>query len=123
MTEKTITLGNQQYTIAALPLGKLKKVLPAVSSVAIAMSKAQAVGELEEDAFESIAVAIAVSIGKTVQEVEAMVIQPSQLIDAVLAISEVCGLVGKQGPQAGETVPGGGSATTQTPSTDSLPTS
>lgn len=123
MTEKTITLGDQQYTIAALPLGKLKKVLPAVSSVAIAMSKAQAVGELEEDAFESIAVAIAVSIGKTVQEVEAMVIQPSQLIDAVLAISEVCGLVGKQGPQAGETVPGGGSATTQTPSTDSLPTS
>lgn len=123
MTEKTITLGDQQYTIAALPLGKLKKVLPAVSSVAIAMSKAQAVGELEEDAFESIAVAISVSIGKTVQEVEAMVIQPSQLIDAVLAISEVCGLVGKQGPQAGETVPGGGSATTQTPSTDSLPTS
>lgn len=123
MPDKTITLGDQQYTIAALPLGKLKKVLPAVSSVAIAMSKAQAVGELEEDAFESIAVAIAVSIGKTVQEVEAMVIQPSQLIDAVLAISEVCGLVGKQGPQAGETVPGGGSATTQTPSTDSLPTS
>lgn len=123
MTTKTITLGNQQFTIQALPLGKLKKVLPAVSSVAVAMSKAQAVGELEEDAFDAIAVALAASLDKTVEEVEAMVVEPAQLIEAVLAISEVCGLVAKRGDTSGEAAPGGGSALTQTPSTDSLPTS
>lgn len=123
MTDKTITLGDQQYTIAALPLGKLKKVLPAVTQVAVAMNKVRSIGHMDESAMDSMTVAIATSIGKTVDELDAMVIQPEQLIDAVLAISEVCGLVAKQGPQEGETVPGGGSATTQTPSTDSLPTS
>lgn len=36
MSTTTIQLGNEQFEVKPLPLGRLKKVLPAVSAVSIA---------------------------------------------------------------------------------------
>lgn len=122
MTTKTITLGDASFTIAALPLGRLKRALPAVSAVAVAMSKAASIGSLSEDTFDKIAEALSAALDIPVDQVNQIVMTPDQAIEAVLAISEVCGLA-KKGQDLGEAQPGISPAMTLTPSTDSSPTS
>jgi hypothetical protein len=125
MSEKTITLGGQPFTITALPLGKLRKVIPAISHVSVAMSRVSADSMLDEAVFSSVAVALSVCLGKTLDEVEAMPMSLDEIIQAVTAIAEVCGLAAKPAA-SGEAQPGTSGtslALTSTPSTDSSLTS
>lgn len=123
MSTTTIKLGNEQFEVKPLPLGRLKKVLPAVSAVSIALVSAGSMRGLDEATFDQAAFALSVALDKPLEEIEAMPMQVDQLVDAIMEIASVCGLVGRQEPIPGEALPGQSPATTSTPSTDSLPTS
>lgn len=118
MSTTTIKLGNEQFEVKPLPLGRLKKVLPAVSAVSIALASISASSILDEATFDHVAVALSAALDKPVAEIEAMPMDVEQIVEAITAIAQVCGLAAKGALAPGEAMPGATPATTSTPSTD-----
>lgn len=123
--QKTITLGGEAFPVPRIPLGRLKRVLPAVTAVSKALA---AFGsnplevELTEADYDHAVVAIGEALGKTRAEVEAIPADLSELLEAINVIADVAGLVAKGGAP-GEPQPGATPATALTPSTGSSLTS
>ncbi len=114
---QTIVLGGQSFEIDAIPLGRLRKLLPALSRASVAFSA----GALTETQFDDVADVLAAVLGKTIEEVEAMPMDLNEIAKAMEVAAKVSGLVAKA-VDTGEALPEGSPASTLTPSTPSTPT-
>ena len=83
---KVIKLAGQEFTIVAPAFGNLRKVIASVN-------KMQSAGGLSDDALGEAANIIALMVGKSLAEVEAMPITIAEIAEAMNIIPEVCGLV------------------------------
>ena len=110
---ETITLGGQQFTVTARPLGKLKVLLPALNRATQAMFSG---GLLTEDAMGDVARALAATLDMSVDQVEALPMTFEEIGAALAVAARVSGLAGKDG-EPGEARPG------QTPAPTALPSS
>lgn len=123
--EPVITLGGKEFGVQQIPLGRLKRVLPAVTAVSKAMA---AFGEnpteveLTEADYDHAVVAIGEALGLSRPDVESIPATLPEVLDAIGVIAEVAGLAAK-GAALGEARPGSTPATDSTQSTESLPTS
>ena len=102
MLDRTITLGDKELPIAALPLGKLRKLVPAFNRAA----RAFALGGVDESSLDDVFVILASGTGIPVAELEGMPGTYVQLMHAVEVIAEVCGLKPEEEPASGEALPG-----------------
>lgn len=108
-----ITLGGQRIEIAPIPLGKLRKLIPAFAKAGFAL----AAGTADEAAFDDIMQILSMGTGKSAEELEAMPATFPEIIEAVGVIAGVCGLAPKEGD------PGNAVAGTDSTGTTSTPTS
>lgn len=99
---RTITLGATALPVAPLPLGQLRKFVPAFTRV----GRAFALGNVEEAAFDDLFAILSLSTGRAVAELEAMPGTYVQLMAAVDVIADVCGLKPKEATPSGEALPG-----------------
>lgn len=88
MTDKTIVIGGQKIAVKPIPLGLLRKVVPAFNRVGAAF----AAGAVGEDVIGDCVVIIAAGIGKAPEEVEQMPMGFDELPQALEVIAEVAGL-------------------------------
>lgn len=99
---ETIILGGEKFTVTPRPLGKLKVLLPALNRATQAMFSGAA---LTEEAFGDVALALAATLDKSVQEVEALPMTFEEIGAALAVAARVSGLTGKDG-EPGEAQPG-----------------
>lgn len=99
---ETIILGGQSFAVTPRPLGKLKVLLPALNRATQAMFSGSA---LTEEAFADVAKALAATLDKSVEEVEALPMTFEEIGAALAVAAQVSGLTGKDGAQ-GEARPG-----------------
>lgn len=88
MTEKTIVIGGQPVAVKPIPLGLLRKVVPAFNRVGAAF----AAGAIDEQVIEDCEVIIAAGIGKPIHDVAEMPMGFDELPRALEVIAEVAGL-------------------------------
>ena len=119
---KTIILGGVSHEVSAVPLGRLKVLIPALTAFTRSVAVLSTTAQLCEADMGYAIQAIAAGLGKDLAEVERMPGTVSELIAAVEVLAEVSGLTAK-GDAPGESMPGTTPAATSTPSTDSSPTS
>lgn len=119
---KTITLGGVEHRVDAVPLGRLKVLIPALTAFSQSVAGLGSTAQFSESDMDHAIKAVAAGLGKPIQDVEEMPATVPELIAAVEVLAEVSGLAAK-GDQPGEPLPGTAPATTSTPSTDSSPTS
>lgn len=100
--DRTITLGTRVLPVAAMPLGQLRRFIPAFNRV----GRAFALGAVEEAVFDDLFAILSLSTGLPVPELEAMPGTYMQMMAAVEVISDVCGLKPVEGPTSGEALPG-----------------
>lgn len=100
-TPHIITLGAAQLPVAALPLGKLRKVLPAFNRIGAAF----AAGMVTETVLDEVFTLLALATGLPVAQLEEMPGTYPQLLAAVATVADVCGLQPRETP-AGNVVPG-----------------
>lgn len=100
MTEKTIVIGGQKIAVKPIPLGLLRKVVPAFNRVGAAFAS----GAVDERVIEDCEVIISAGIGKPVEEVTQMPMGFDELPRALEVIAEVAGLKPAEA-QPGEPVP------------------
>lgn len=114
MQPKTITLGDQQFEVAPIPMGRLKKLVPAFNRAGRAFV-AQVVDEV---VFDDILAVLSAGTGKPIAELEAVAATMPQMTAAVAVVAEVAGL-GAASAQSGEGQPAPlpAPATPGTPST------
>lgn len=93
-----ITLGGVEYPVAAMPLGKLKRALPAFNRAAQGFSN----GSFTEAAMGDVIEVIAAGTNMTTEQVEAI---PATLIDIVAALQIIAELCGLSEPVVGEVPP------------------
>lgn len=115
---QTIKLGGVSHDVAALPLGRLRKLLPALSRASVAFSS----GALTERQFDDVAEVLSAILGKTIEEVEAIPMDLNEITAAMSVAAEISGLVEKGVDTLGEATPGAAPDQTLTPSTSSTPT-
>ncbi|KRB18648.1 hypothetical protein [Rhizobacter sp. Root16D2] len=89
----TITLGEQTIEVAPIPLGRLKKLLPAFNRAGLAFKN----GRLDEVVFDDIVLVLSAGTGKTVEEVELLPATMEQLSAALEVVAKVAGLETKVG--------------------------
>jgi hypothetical protein len=89
----TITLGEQTIEVAPIPLGRLKKLLPAFNRAGLAFKN----GRLDEVVFDDIVLVLSAGTGLTVPEVEALPATMDQLSAALEVVAKVAGLDTKVG--------------------------
>ena len=109
---ESITLGGVPFQVTPRPLGKLKVLLPALNRATQAMFSGQA---LTEDALADVAKALAATLDKSVEEVEALPMTFEEIGEALAVAARVSGLTGKDN-QPGEAQPGETPATQDSPS-------
>jgi hypothetical protein len=100
MTEKTIVIGGQTVAVKPIPLGVLRKVVPAFNRVGVTFAS----GAVDEAVISDCVFIIAAGIGKPVEEVEQMPMGFDELPAALEVIAEVAGLK-PAGEQPGEPAP------------------
>ena len=88
MNDNTITLGEQTIEVAPIPLGRLKKLLPAFNRAGMAFKN----GRLDEVVFDDIVLVLSAGTGLTVPEVEALPATMDQLSAALEVVAKVAGL-------------------------------
>lgn len=115
---KAIVLGGQSFEIGAIPLGRLRKLLPALSRASIAFHS----GAIQEAQFDDVADVLAAVLGKTVEEVEALPMTLPEIAEAMAVAAEVSGLVQGKAKELGEADRDQVSGSTLIPSTPSTPT-
>lgn len=101
MPNATITLGTQTIDVAPIPLGRLRKLIPAFNRA----GRAFAAGQVEEEQLDDVFTVISAGTGKPVSELEDMPGTYSQLMQALDVVATVAGLK-PEGPTQGEAVPG-----------------
>lgn len=101
MEKQTITLGEASLDISAVPLGRLKQLVPSFNRA----GRAFILGTVDEAAMDDVVKVLAAGTGLTVAQIEAMPATFPQLMEAVDKIATVCGLKPK-GPEKGEGNPG-----------------
>lgn len=113
--ETTIQLGEHTFQVSALPLGKLRRLLPAFTRA----GRAFAVGSVGDDALDDVFDILATATGVPASEIEEVPGTYLQLMQAVDIVADVCGLKPKEdGDKPGEALPGTSPASTPgTPST------
>lgn len=111
-----IKLGGKEYSVAAVPMGRLKVLLPALSEFSRAANDLAEGRHLTEADLTLAIQAISAGLGMKVEEVEDIPATLEDLINAVGALAEVSGLTPK-GKTAGESSPVMPPATALTPST------
>jgi len=84
----TITLGEQTIEVAPIPLGRLKKLLPAFNRAGVAFKN----GRLDEVVFDDIVLVLSAGTGLAVPEVEALPATIEQLSVALEVVAKVAGL-------------------------------
>jgi len=102
MTHQTITLGDVSLLVAAIPLGRLRKIVVTFNAV----GRAFAQGAVDEAVLDQVFVLLSLGTGKPVAELEEMPGTYPQLLEAVNVIADVCGLRPKEGGAPGEARPG-----------------
>lgn len=112
-----IKLGGKDYAVEAVPLGRLKVLVPALSEFSRAASDLAEGRHLTEADLTVAIQAISAGLGIKVEEVEEIPATLEDLINAVGTLAQVSGLSPKD-PAAGETLPVMPPATASTPSTD-----
>lgn len=116
MDAPSITLGTRKLAIDAIPLGRLKKLVPAFSRA----GRAFAFGNVDDATMDEVMGILSLATGVTVEELDNI---PSadyaQITVAIEAISAVCGLKPKDDDKPGKAVPGADTpaSTLGTPST------
>lgn len=110
---ETIILGGQSFAVTPRPLGKLKVLLPALNRATQALFSG---GILTEAAMADVAMALAATLDKSVEEVEALPMNFEEIGAALAVAARVSGLSDK-GAEPGEARPG------ETPAPTALPTS
>ena len=115
---QTITLGGVSHEVAALPLGRLRKLLPALSRASVAFNS----GLMAERQFDDVAEVLAAVLGKPVEEIEQMAMTMPEISEAMVMAAQISGLVEKGVDALGEAKPGAAPDQTLTPSTSSTPT-
>jgi len=88
MNENTITLGTQTIEVAPIPLGRLKKLLPAFTRAGMAFK----IGRLDEVVFDDIVLVLSAGTGMSVEEVELLPATMEQLSAALEVVAKVAGL-------------------------------
>lgn len=89
MAESTIIiLGGTEYTIAPPPFGLLKKII-------VAFNRASSAGLGTDAGLDAISSVLALMIGKTSEEMDALPITMSDIINAMDKVPQVLGLVKK----------------------------
>lgn len=105
----TILLGGREVTVEAVPLGRLKRLLPAFGRLGPAFST----GVIDEASMDDLVVVLAEATGLPVADIEQMTVRVSELVEALPIIAQTMGLVetaqGKDQPATGST------GTTSTP--------
>lgn len=119
---KIIILGGTSHEVQAVPLGRLKVLIPALTAFSQAVAAMAGTAQLSERDLDHAIKAIAAGLGKAPAEVEQMPATMDELINAIAVLADVSGLAAK-GDQLGEPKPGETPATTSTQSIDSSPTS
>lgn len=94
MSARTITLGGQLFEVAPIPLGRLRVLVPAFNRAAIALAG----GAIDADAMQDVVSCIAAGVGLTVEQVEALPGQFTEMIDALSVIADVAGLTPSEKP-------------------------
>lgn len=84
----TIILGEQTIEVAPIPLGRLKKLLPAFNRAGMAFKN----GRLDEVVFDDIVLVLSAGTGLTVTEVEELPATIEQLSAALEVVAKVAGL-------------------------------
>lgn len=108
---ETVILGGQTFTVTPRPLGKLKVLLPALNRATQALFSG---GMLTEGAMADVAMALAATLDKSVEEVEAMPMTFDEIGAALAVAARVSGLAEKDGAP-GEAPPGETPAPTASP--------
>lgn len=97
----TILLGEQTIEVAPIPLGRLKKLLPAFNRAGLAFKN----GRLDEVVFDDIVLVLSAGTGLSVAEVEELPATMEQLSAALEVVAKVAGLETKvtaMGASSGE---------------------
>jgi hypothetical protein len=84
----TILLGEQTIEVAPIPLGRLKKLLPAFNRAGLAFKN----GRLDEVVFDDIVLVLSAGTGMSVEEVELLPATMEQLSAALEVVAKVAGL-------------------------------
>lgn len=114
----TIHLGGRALEIAPVPLGRLKRLIPAIGRAQLAIVG----GVLDESLFDDVIAVISAGSGLSVAEVEALPGTLEEIAEALKAISTVCGLEPTEGDaSAGEVMPVAASTGTSSTPGSSLP--
>lgn len=99
MTIYTIALADQDFEVPAIPLGRVKLLIPAINRVANGFAQP----EIKQEAFENAILCISIALQKSVEEIEALPASFSQLIEAIQVITKALGLTEKgKGGEAGK---------------------
>jgi hypothetical protein len=122
MTEHIIILGGEKHEIKPIPLGRLKKLIPAMSEASVALSGLASGGVIDESAMDKIAKTLALALDRPQAEIEELPMGMTEMTEAIGVIAVAAGLVMKEF-LPGEALTGSTHAETLTPSTPSLPTS
>lgn len=84
-----IVLGGTEFEVAPPPFGLLKKII-------VAFNKASAAGLGSVDGIAAISTVLALMVGKTDEELDAMPITMNEIITATNAVPAILGLVQKE---------------------------
>lgn len=118
MDVKTITLGGKSFEVEPPPLKRLKRLVPAISALTVAVANAGARLELTDADMQHVTTMLAAALDKPATEVDDMPMGMDEISDAILVLAEVAGLTPK-GQIPGEPRPVTPPETTAlTPSTD-----
>lgn len=113
MSAATITLAGKARPVQALNFGQLKRLLPAINRVAVALT----LSRLDEPAMDDMGAVLCAATGIPAAELDALPIQAHELGPAFETIVSLAGLKPAEGPASGEALPvaSPGTGTTSTP--------
>lgn len=94
MTNRTVTLGGETFAVSPRPLGVMRDLVPAF----IRCSTAFSASVVDETAFRDGCVVLALGLGKSMEEVEALPATFEEFVAAMDTIAAVCGLKAKEAP-------------------------
>lgn len=124
MSEKqTITLGGKSYPVEAVPLGRLKVLVPALSAFSASIAEMSDGRQMTEADLAHAIKAIAAGLNLSISDAEEIPASLDELIEVVDILAQVSGLKAKGAADLGEATPGETPATDSTQLTASLPTS
>lgn len=95
MDDPKITLGGKAYPVNPIPLGRLKKLVPAFARAGQAFAR----GEVTDAAMDDMVTVISAGIGIEVAKVEEIPATMDELKNALPVISEVAGLKPPEAPE------------------------